>query len=88
MIHRPELGALSVGHEADVAVIEEMRGKFSYADVRGAKLSGDRRLEARLTLKRGAIVYDPRGLSMPEWPEAAPEYFVTPDYSRWPKLPD
>src|SRR5690242_7064947 len=31
-IHRPELGTLSVGKEADIAVLEQLDGPFSYID--------------------------------------------------------
>jgi dihydroorotase len=74
-IRRPELGSLSEGAEADIAVIEERHGRFSYTDIRRAKLTGDRKLEGRLTLRAGEIVYDPQGFSMPEWKDAPKEYW-------------
>ncbi len=48
-IRRPELGTLSVGREADIAVIELRKGRFGYTDCGRAKLIGDRKLENRLT---------------------------------------
>jgi ferredoxin len=42
-----------------------------------AKLTGDRLLECALTIREGEIVYDPSGLSMPEWRDAPLEYWKT-----------
>jgi dihydroorotase len=77
-IHRPELGTLSVGKDADIAVLEVLRGKFGYIDCGVAKMNGDVRLAARMTIRAGRIVYDPSGLSMVEWEKARPQYFTTP----------
>ena len=77
-INHPELGTLSVGSEADIAVIEMLRGKFSYADCGRAKMTGDKKLQCVFTLRGGDIVYDPSGLSMPEWEDAPPRYWVNP----------
>jgi len=40
MIHRPELGALSVGSTADIAVLEIVKGKFAYLGSGGGKIVG------------------------------------------------
>jgi dihydroorotase len=77
-IHRPELGTLSVGKEADVAVLEEQHGQFSYIDCGVARMDGNVKLVARMTVRRGRIVYDPSGLSMVDWQKARPQYFSTP----------
>ncbi len=77
-INRPELGTLSVGSEADIAVIEMLKGRFSYADCGKAKMTGDKKLRCVMTLRAGEIVYDPSGLSMLEWENAPPEYWVIP----------
>jgi dihydroorotase len=73
-IRRPELGTLSVGAEADVAVLKHLTGTFGYTDCGRAKLVGTEKLECVMTLRTGEIVYDPAGLSMPEW-EHAPEAY-------------
>jgi dihydroorotase len=78
VIHRPELGTLTVGGEADVAVVELLHGKFGYTDCGRAKMIGKVKLANRLTLRAGRIVYDPTGLSMVEWQKAPPRYFTTP----------
>ena len=79
-IHRPELGTLSVGKEADIAVLELKKGQFGYVDCGVAKMNGNVRLTARLTIRAGRIVYDPSGLSMVEWEKARPQYFTSPEF--------
>lgn len=77
-IHRPELGTLTVGKEADIAVLEQLNGSFSYIDCGFARMDGKAKLVARMTVRAGRIVYDPSGLSMVEWEKARPQYFNTP----------
>lgn len=77
-IHRPELGTLSVGKDADIAVLELTKGHFSYIDCGVARMDGNVRLAARMTIRAGRISYDPSGLSMVEWDKARPQYFNNP----------
>jgi dihydroorotase len=77
-IKRPELGTLSVGSDADVAVLEQQHGDFSYIDCGVARMNGNVKLTARMTVRAGKIVFDPSGLSMVEWEKARPQYFHTP----------
>ncbi|MGA2103432.1 MAG: amidohydrolase/deacetylase family metallohydrolase [Candidatus Sulfotelmatobacter sp.] len=78
-IHRPELGTLAVGKDADIAVLELSKGHFSYIDCGVARFDGNAKLTARMTIRSGRILYDPSGLSMVEWEKARPQYFSTPD---------
>jgi dihydroorotase len=78
-IHRPELGTLTVGKDADIAVLEFSKGHFSYIDCGVARFDGNAKLEARMTIRAGRILYDPSGLSMVEWEKARPQYFNVPD---------
>jgi len=78
-IHRPELGTLSVGKDADIAVLDLMHGHFAYIDNGVAKMNANVQLTARMTIRAGRILYDPSGLSMVEWEKARPQYFSTPD---------
>src|SRR6266568_2318140 len=55
-IHRPELGTLSVGREADIAVLEELRGHFGYIDCGYAKMDGTLRIVAQMTIRGGRIL--------------------------------
>jgi len=77
-IGHPELGTLSVGAEADVAVLEHLQGTFGYADCGKAKMIGHQKLQCAMTLRAGEIIYDPTGLSMPEWEKAPASYWVIP----------
>ncbi len=67
VIKRPDLGRLTVGAEADVAVLNVRRGTFGFIDSGGGKLAGDRKLECELTVKGGQVVWDLNGLSRPLW---------------------
>ena len=68
MIHRPELGTLSVGSAADIAVLEIAKGKFAYLGSGGGKIEGNQKLQAVMTMFAGRILYDhPYGLSVPLW---------------------
>jgi dihydroorotase len=77
-IHRPDLGTLSVGKDADIAVLEQLNGSFGYIDCGFARMDAKVKLVARMTVRAGRIVYDPSGLSMVEWEKARPQYFNTP----------
>ena len=63
VIHRTDLGHLSVGAEADVAVFNLRKGDFGFLDVRRIRLKGDKKLEAELTLRAGKVVWDLNGLA-------------------------
>ena len=77
-LHRPELGTLSVGAEADIAVLELRPGSFAFRDCGWARIDADQRLECLLTLRRGEVVWDRHALTCPHW-EEAPESYWTPD---------
>ena len=77
-IGHPELGTLSVGSEADVAVLKHLKGKFGFTDCGKAKMIGKEKLECFMTVRAGRIVYDPTGLSMPEWEKAPEPYWEIP----------
>jgi len=77
-IGHPELGTLSVGAEADIAVLDLQEGEFGYVDCGKAKYIGSKKLTCALTVRAGAIVYDPEGLSKPMWTDAPPEYWIVP----------
>ena len=75
VIGRPELGALSLGAEADVAVIEVQERDTGFVDCGHARLRGTRRLQCVLTLRAGEVVWDPTGLTCPDW-ETAGRYEI------------
>lgn len=67
VIKRADLGHLSVGAEADVAVFSLRKGDFGFLDVRGTKMTGTQKLEAELTIRAGKIVWDLNGIAAPMW---------------------
>ncbi len=66
-IHHEELGNLSVGSPADVAVLRVLTGNFGFVDMFGARMNGARKLQCELTVRNGKIVYDLNGISRPDW---------------------
>jgi dihydroorotase len=69
VIKRPDLGHLSVGGEADVAVLNLRKGNFGFIDSGGGKMPGDQKLECELTIKGGQVMWDLNGISRPLWTE-------------------
>jgi len=67
VIHRDELGHLSPGAPADIAIFSLQKGQFGFVDVSGKKIIGDRKLTCELTLRDGRIVYDLNGLAAEEY---------------------
>lgn len=57
-IGRPELGHLSVGSVADIAVLRLDTGEFRFRDAYGGACAGTQRIAAELTLKEGEVVWD------------------------------
>ncbi len=78
-IRRPELGTLSVGAEADIAVFRHLTGEFGYVDCGRAKMIGHDKLEPLLTVRAGETLYDPTGLAAPEWEHAPAAYWRMPE---------
>ncbi len=71
VIKRPELGNLSVGSEADIAVFSLQKGNFGFLDVRRTRVNGTQKLQAELTLRAGRIMWDLNGISSPAYDPAA-----------------
>ncbi len=81
-IQHEELGNLSVGATADVAVLSLNRGKFGFVDMYGARLQGTQKLICELTLRNGKVVYDLNGIGRPDWTKLPKDYKQTGD-PRW-----
>ena len=64
-IKREELGHLSVGAEADIAVLNIRKGSFGFYDKTGHRVTGDRKFECEMTIRAGKVVYDLNGLAQP-----------------------
>jgi len=69
------LGHLSVGANADIAVVRLERGSFGFVDSFGGRMKGTQRLACELTLRDGKVVYDLNGIS-------ATDYTLQPTGSR------
>ena len=67
VIKRTDLGHLSIGAEADIAVFNLREGKFGFTDVRKVSVEGTKKLEAELTLRAGKIMWDLNGISGQPW---------------------
>lgn len=72
------LGHLSVGAPADVAVMRLDRGKFGFLDQLGGRLDGTQRLACELTLREGTVVWDLNGMASIPWEKMPPRTRPTP----------
>lgn len=66
-IQRTELGHLSEGSIADVALLRLRKGDFGFIDTQGKRMKGNQKLECEVTIKNGQVVYDLNGLSAIDW---------------------
>jgi len=66
-IKREDLGNLSPGTIADIAVLNIRHGTFGFIDAGGNKITGKQKLDAELTIRAGKIVWDLNGLSATVW---------------------
>lgn len=66
-INHPELGTLSPGSDADVAVFTLHEGPYSYIDCSRFRFDGTSKLTCDLTIRAGEIVYNPSGIGQPDW---------------------
>ncbi len=64
-IQHEELGNLSVGSGADVAILNIRKGNFGLFDYTGYKIDTDKKFECELTIRDGKIVYDLNGIANP-----------------------
>lgn len=67
VLRHPELGTLTPGACADIAVLRTIHGPVHFGDSSRTRISGDMRLECMATLRAGKIVFDPFALSLPDW---------------------
>jgi dihydroorotase len=81
-IGHEDLGHLSVGAPADIAVLRVEKGAFGFVDMYGARLRGTQKLTCELTLRDGKVVYDLNGMTRPDWNTLPKDYRQTGD-ARW-----
>uniref|UniRef100_UPI00404A484A amidohydrolase/deacetylase family metallohydrolase n=1 Tax=Daejeonella sp. TaxID=2805397 RepID=UPI00404A484A len=66
-IKREDLGNLSEGSVADIAVLSLSKGKFGFVDSGNNRIEGDKKLEAELTVRAGQIIWDLNGLGAKQY---------------------
>lgn len=81
-IHHPELGSLTPGAAADVAVFRLMQGDFGYWDNDLGKVNGKERLFCELTLKDGKVAWDWNGRQGGDYRKLPPDYGIRPGIDR------
>ncbi len=72
IIHREQLGHLSIGAIADIAVLRVEKGQFAFVDSWGARMDGAQRLMGELTIASGRVVFDFNGLTREPWDRLGP----------------
>ncbi|MDA1311790.1 MAG: amidohydrolase/deacetylase family metallohydrolase [Acidobacteria bacterium] len=72
LIRRTDLGTLTEGAEADIAVFRITKGKFGFLDSGLEKMIGDKKIFCAMTIRKGKIVWDTEGLSATEYTNAGP----------------
>jgi dihydroorotase len=65
VIKREELGNLSLGSEADIAILNIRKGKFGLFDYMGFRIETNEKFECEMTIRAGKIVYDLNGIAKP-----------------------
>jgi dihydroorotase len=78
MIGRPELGHLTVGAPADIAVWQLMQGDFGFMDFAGGGLRGRERLVCDMTLKDGRIEWNWNARGAVDWRSLPRNYGIRP----------
>ena len=66
-IKRTDLGNLSPGAPADIAVLRIDQGHFGFVDSYGARLRGSQKLICELTVRDGLVVWDLNGITRTDW---------------------
>jgi dihydroorotase len=81
-IKQEQLGNLTVGSPADVAVLRVEKGSFGFVDSNGARMKGTQRLLAELTVRDGKVVFDLNGMTRDDW-DTLPASYGTQGDPRW-----
>jgi dihydroorotase len=67
IIHREQIGHLSVGAIADIAVLQVEKGNYAFVDSYGARMDGTQRIVNELTVASGRVVFDLNGITRERW---------------------
>ena len=74
VIHHPEVGHLTAGSAADIAVWRVIEGPFGFSDSYGGRLEGRQRLVCEMTLKGGDVAWNWGALGLTDYRKLGPEY--------------
>jgi dihydroorotase len=66
-IKRTDLGSLTPGGAADLAVLRIEKGQFGFVDSYGARLRGTQKLVCEMTVRDGLVVWDLNGITREDW---------------------
>ena len=80
-IKHEEVGHLSVGAPADIAVLRLEHGSFGFVDVHGARMRGSQKLVCELTIREGKVVWDLNGITREDWDKLGAKYKAQGDAS-------
>lgn len=83
-IKQTQLGNLSEGAIADVAVLSIQHGEFGYDDAYSTYVKSDKKMQDELTIKDGKVVYDLNALTGEPWDQ--PPSPAVRQAKRWTKL--
>ena len=83
-ILQTQLGNLSVGAIADVAVLSIQHGDFGFEDAYSTIVRGTQKMVCELTIKDGKVVYDLNGLTGDPWDQ--PPSPADRQANRWTRL--
>lgn len=73
-IGHPELGHLTPGAAADVAVWRALEGDFGFADAYNGAIRGRQHLVCELTVRAGEIVWNRNAIGAVDWRSLGPSY--------------
>ncbi|HLJ16180.1 MAG TPA: amidohydrolase/deacetylase family metallohydrolase [Bryobacteraceae bacterium] len=76
IVGHPELGHLTPGAVADIAVWRVLEGHFGYADAYGGRIDGRQRLLCELTLNGGRIAWNWNALGDLDYRKLGPSYGI------------
>ena len=66
-IHHEELGQISVGADADFALLSVEKGNFGFVDSLGGRMEGHQKFVCQMTVRAGRVVWDLNGLARDDW---------------------
>lgn len=66
-IRRDDLGNLSEGAVADIAVLKVLNGSFGFVDAGNFKMEGTKKFETEMTIRDGRVVWDLNGRAAVAW---------------------